>query len=94
MGPCDFYKNLKTMDKTITLSAITSTKAEGKRPSSYSKKQQLDFLRSLRKELKEFDLKIDLVSLAKREEEVFKPNESKPVIFPIKSPALHLFQRI
>lgn len=44
--------------------------------------------------MKEFDLKIDLVSLAKREEEVFKPNKSKPVIFPVKSPALHLFQRV
>ncbi len=42
----------------------------------------------------EFNLNIDLVSLAKREEEVFKPNISKPVIFPVKSPALHLFQRI
>ena len=44
--------------------------------------------------MKEFNLNIDLVSLAKREEEVFKPNTSKPVIFPIKSPALHLFQRV
>lgn len=44
--------------------------------------------------MKEFNLNIDLVSLAKREEEVFKPNESKPVIFPVKSPALHLFQRV
>lgn len=44
--------------------------------------------------MKEFNLNIDLVSLAKREEEVFKPNISKPVIFPINSPALHLFQRI
>ena len=44
--------------------------------------------------MKEFNLDIDLVSLAKREEEVFKPNISKPVIFQAKSPALHLFQRI
>lgn len=44
--------------------------------------------------MKEFNLNIDLVSLAKREEEVFKPNISEPVIFPIKSPALHLFQRV
>ncbi len=44
--------------------------------------------------MQEFGLKIDLVSLAKREEEVFKPNQSKPVIFPVKSPALHLFQRV
>lgn len=36
----------------------------------------------------------DVVSLAKRLEEVFKPQESKPVIFPINSPALYFFQRI
>ncbi len=36
----------------------------------------------------------DVVSLAKRLEEVFKPKKSKPVIFPINSPALYFFQRI
>ena len=36
----------------------------------------------------------DIVSLAKKLEEVFKPNESKPVIFPISSSALYFFQRI
>ena len=36
----------------------------------------------------------NVVSLAKRLEEVFKPNQSKPVIFPINSPALYFFQRI
>ncbi len=74
----DFYKNLKTMDKTITLSAITSTKAEGKRPSSYSKKQQLDFLRSLRKELKEFDLKIK--SRVKNKDEILIPSKYTVVL--------------
>ena len=44
--------------------------------------------------LKEYDLKLDIVSLAKREEEVFLPNQSKSVLFAVKSPALHLFQRI
>lgn len=44
--------------------------------------------------MKEFDLKLNIVSLAKREEEVFLPGNSKPVIFPLNSPALHLFQRI
>lgn len=37
---------------------------------------------------------IDFVSLAKREEEIFKPHESKPVIFAKNSNALFLFQRI
>ena len=36
----------------------------------------------------------DIVSLAKRLEEVFKPNQSKPVIFPVSSNALYFFQRI
>ena len=36
----------------------------------------------------------DIVSLAKRLEEVFLPNRSEPVIFPVNSPALYFFQRI
>lgn len=44
--------------------------------------------------MNEFELKLNIVSLAKREEEVFLPNQSKSVIFPLNSPALHLFQRI
>lgn len=39
-------------------------------------------------------LEIDVVSLAKRLEEVFKPHKSTPVIFPLNSPALYFFQRI
>ena len=37
---------------------------------------------------------IDVVSLAKRNEEVFLPNNSNPIILPRKSSALFLFQRI
>ena len=37
---------------------------------------------------------IDVVSLAKRNEEVFLPGKSKPVILPRNSGALFLFQRI
>lgn len=37
---------------------------------------------------------IDVVSLAKRNEEVFLPNLSQPVILPLNSSALFLFQRI
>ena len=37
---------------------------------------------------------IDVVSLAKRNEEVFLPNQSQPVILPRNSSALFLFQRI
>ncbi len=36
----------------------------------------------------------DIVSLAKRLEEVFLPYRSNPVIFPVNSPALYFFQRI
>ena len=44
--------------------------------------------------MNEMELNLDIVSLAKQEEEVFLPNKSEPVIFPLNSPALHLFQRI
>lgn len=37
---------------------------------------------------------IDFVSLAKREEEIFLPKQSKPIILPRNSSALFLFQRI
>ena len=42
----------------------------------------------------EFGLDIDIVSLAKREEEVFLPNKKTPVILARNSASLHLFQRI
>ncbi len=51
-------------------------------------------LSSVMEVLKEFDLKLNIVSLAKREEEVFLPNNPTPVIFAKNSSALHLFQRI
>ena len=44
--------------------------------------------------MEEYELNLNIVSLAKREEEVFLPNKKEPVIFAINSPALHLFQRI
>ena len=37
---------------------------------------------------------VDIVSLAKRNEEVFLPKQSKPVILPRNSSALFVFQRI
>ncbi len=51
-------------------------------------------LSSVMEIMNEYELKLNIVSLAKREEEVFLPNKSKPVLFAINSPALHLFQRI
>lgn len=44
--------------------------------------------------MKEFELNLNIVSLAKREEEVFLPNKKEPVILAQNSGALHLFQRI
>ena len=44
--------------------------------------------------LKDFDVNFDIVSLAKRIEEVFVPNKSESIIFPINSDALYLFQRV
>ncbi|MBQ7126568.1 excinuclease ABC subunit C, partial [bacterium] len=37
---------------------------------------------------------IDFVSLAKRQEEVFLPNQSKSILLPRESSALYLIQRI
>jgi excinuclease ABC subunit C len=37
---------------------------------------------------------IDFVSLAKREEEVFLPNQSKSILLPRESNALYLIQRV
>lgn len=44
--------------------------------------------------MKAFELNLNIVSLAKREEEVFLPNKKEPVILAQNSAALHLFQRI
>ena len=52
-------------------------------------------LSSVMTQFKEMEIEgQDIVSLAKRLEEVFKPNQSKPVIFPVSSSALYFFQRI
>ncbi|OGL87244.1 hypothetical protein A3I40_03315 [Candidatus Uhrbacteria bacterium RIFCSPLOWO2_02_FULL_48_12] len=42
----------------------------------------------------EFGLKIPLVSLAKRYEEIFIPNQLNPLVLPRTSPALHLLQAV
>ena len=44
--------------------------------------------------MKEEGFDIDMVSLAKREEEVFVPNKKTSVIFPVNSGSLYFFQRI
>ena len=44
--------------------------------------------------MEEYGLNLNIVSLAKREEEVFLPKKSTPVILASNSAALHLFQRI
>ena len=52
-------------------------------------------LSSVMKQFEEMEIENqDIVSLAKRLEEVFLPNKSKPVIFPVSSTALYFFQRI
>lgn len=51
-------------------------------------------LSSVIKIMNDFELELDIVSLAKKEEEVFLPNNSNPVILAQNSAALHLFQRI
>jgi excinuclease ABC subunit C len=55
-------------------------------------KGQLSSVLEVAKSLGLNDLQI--VALAKRKEEIFTGQSSKPVIFPVNSPAMHLFQRI
>lgn len=43
---------------------------------------------------REFNLKIPLVSLAKRHEEIFTPKSPNPIVLPRDSGALHLLQRV
>ena len=44
--------------------------------------------------MNEYKLELDVVSLAKREEEIFLPHKNTPIILPVNSGALYLFQRI
>jgi excinuclease ABC subunit C len=44
--------------------------------------------------LAEAKVQVPLASLAKREEEVFVPGKSEPLVLPRESPALHLLQRL
>ncbi len=46
------------------------------------------------KALNELELKIDTISLAKENEEIFVPFKSEPIILPKNSPALHLLQQV
>ncbi len=55
-------------------------------------KGQLSSVMQIVEELKVSD--IDIVSLAKREEEIFLPKKSNPIIIPKTSPVLFLIQRI
>jgi excinuclease ABC subunit C len=50
--------------------------------------------RSAKKELEKLKLKIKVVGIAKRNEEIFFPDKENPLIIPRDSPALHLLQRL
>ncbi len=73
------FKRIKNGDYTPDLIIIDGGKGQ---------------LSSAYEAMKEAGLDIDMVSLAKREEEVFMIHSSKPVLFPFNSSALHFFQRI
>lgn len=55
-------------------------------------KGQLNAAIDILKELDVFD-KVDIIGLAKRQEEVFKPGRSQPILLSRRSEALHLLQR-
>jgi len=51
-------------------------------------------VRAAKKELDSLDLKIPLIGIAKRNEEIWFFSRSKPLVIPKDSPCLHLIQRI
>lgn len=52
-------------------------------------------LNAAREVLRELELgKIEIIGLAKKEEEIFLPHKGEPVMIPHTSPALHLLQRV
>lgn len=51
-------------------------------------------LSAARKILQQYQLNIPIISLAKREEEIFLPNQPEPLRLPYDSPALQLLQRM
>ncbi|MCL2492321.1 MAG: helix-hairpin-helix domain-containing protein, partial [Coriobacteriia bacterium] len=51
-------------------------------------------LNAARQVLEELDLDIDVVGLAKREEELFVVWQDRPVLLPVGSPSLYLVKRI
>lgn len=51
-------------------------------------------LSSAQKAMKKYDLNIPMISLAKREEEIFRPDRPDPLIFEANDPILHMLQHI
>ncbi len=51
-------------------------------------------LSSAQKSLQQSGLQIPMISIAKREEEIFLPGKKEPVLLPYDSPALYLIQRM
>jgi len=51
-------------------------------------------LSSAQKAMKKYDLTVPMISLAKREEEIFRPDRSDPIILEHSDPILHMIQHI
>ncbi len=90
-GEVDDFKSMK---EVLTRRLKRIAQGQDKAPDLFIIDGGKGQLSSVMEIVEEFGLKLNVVSLAKREEEVFLPNQSEPVIFPRTSPALYLFQRI
>lgn len=90
-GEVDDFKSMK---EVLTRRLKRIVQGQDKAPDLFIIDGGKGQLSSVMEIVNSFNLNLNVVSLAKREEEVFLPNESEPVIFPRTSPALYLFQRI
>ena len=90
-GEVDDFKSMK---EVLTRRLKRIAQGQDKAPDLFIIDGGKGQLSSVMEIVEEFGLNLNVVSLAKREEEVFLPNQSEPVIFPRTSPALYLFQRI
>lgn len=69
----DYYKNLQSIEKPVTLTAITSIK--GKKRDSYGKKHKLEFLHDLKWRLKKEGIDLKIKSKVKQADEVLIPSK-------------------
>lgn len=78
----DFYKNLNTSEKSITISAITSTKKHEGQDKQYKfgKRQRLEFLHGLKHALKKDGIRLEIKSKVKSKDDILASSEYTVVV--------------